>query len=255
MATTPRFHAIEMVQSVPDRKKDGDCHPIHEIIAILGGTYEAMAQGKRVTAETGDIVCYPANLSHMPLLGTDGAVRFYVLQWEDDGGDLSADRRLKVRDTQGRMLVTLNWMWQLYPARDKEDRRMLDRLLQVFLGEHRRLSRSLEEDDESADGAIAEAIHYLERDFYRALNVEEVSRVAGLSVPHFIRRFRKATGRTPGRFLQDMRIAAAINLLSSTKLTREEISRRVGFNSVSHLHALVRRSTGRTLDELRRSAK
>ncbi|GAA0350426.1 AraC family transcriptional regulator [Actinoallomurus spadix] len=61
------------------------------------------------------------------------------------------------------------------------------------------------------------------------LTLADVAAEVHLSVYHFIRVFREATGETPHRFLTRLRIEQARRLLTGTDLTVERIAERCGF--------------------------
>lgn len=68
-------------------------------------------------------------------------------------------------------------------------------------------------------------------DYHRP--VEAAARAAGFSVFHFIRRFRRETGMTPGEFLLRYRIVNAMNLLSSAAVSIAAIGRTVGYRDAA----------------------
>lgn len=63
------------------------------------------------------------------------------------------------------------------------------------------------------------------------LTLADIAAEAHLSVYHFIRVFRAATGETPHRFLTRLRIERAQRLLSDGTLTIGQIAERCGFSS------------------------
>lgn len=69
------------------------------------------------------------------------------------------------------------------------------------------------------------------------LTLAEIAAEAHLSVYHFIRVFREATGETPHRYLTRLRIERARRLLSGSTLTIGQIAERSGFGSPGSLSA------------------
>jgi AraC family transcriptional regulator len=63
------------------------------------------------------------------------------------------------------------------------------------------------------------------------LTLADIAAEVHLSVYHFIRVFREATGETPHRFLTRLRIEQAQRLLADTSLTLSQIAERCGFSS------------------------
>ncbi|MFG3257138.1 helix-turn-helix domain-containing protein [Streptomyces sp. NPDC048172] len=85
------------------------------------------------------------------------------------------------------------------------------------------------------------------------LTLADIAAEAHLSVYHFIRVFREATGETPHRYLTGLRVERARRLLADTDLTVARIADRCGFSSPGSLsatflaHVGVRPSTYRKI--------
>ncbi|MGC7095055.1 helix-turn-helix domain-containing protein [Amycolatopsis lurida] len=79
--------------------------------------------------------------------------------------------------------------------------------------------------------AVRRAAAFMRERLAEPLTVAEIAAEANLSVYHFIRVFRDATGETPHRFLTRLRIERARRLLSDTELTIAQIAGRCGFAS------------------------
>nr|WP_157168209.1 AraC family transcriptional regulator [Streptomyces typhae] len=77
--------------------------------------------------------------------------------------------------------------------------------------------------------AVRQAVAVMRERLAEPLTLAEVAAEVRLSVYHFIRVFREATGETPHRFLTRLRIEEARRLLSRTGLTVGEIAERCGF--------------------------
>jgi len=98
-------------------------------------------------------------------------------------------------------------------------------LLRAWPAERRqRLERLL-----SGGLQFASVIHYIENHLAEPLGNEVLAEICHLSVSHFTRSFRKATGQTPAQYLQDRRIAAAAHALSFTDESIEHIAGQTGF--------------------------
>jgi AraC-like DNA-binding protein len=87
---------------------------------------------------------------------------------------------------------------------------------------------------------------HIEKHYARPLTIEQLARMAGLSVFHFIRAFRAAHGQTPHQFLRDRRLERAKELLVTTAMPVTEVCAAVGFQSLGSFSTLFRKSTGET---------
>jgi transcriptional regulator GlxA family with amidase domain len=86
----------------------------------------------------------------------------------------------------------------------------------------------------------------MDRHYAEPLAIRQLARLAGLSVHHFIRAFRSATGQTPHQYLRARRIDRARELLVTTPMPVTEICDAVGFQSLGSFSALFRRLSGET---------
>jgi transcriptional regulator GlxA family with amidase domain len=89
----------------------------------------------------------------------------------------------------------------------------------------------------------------IERDF----TMDELASAAGLSPRTFARRLASVCCLSPVRFAQRLRIEAAERLLETTRLSVDEVARRVGYAEPSTLRRLIRREARRSPAELRRA--
>ena len=85
--------------------------------------------------------------------------------------------------------------------------------------------------------------NYIEENLGNPIALHELAGLACVSVRHFERAFRQSLGVPPHRYVLERRVSAARDLLlSHPKLNIEEIARKLGFSSSSHLSsAFVRR--------------
>lgn len=74
------------------------------------------------------------------------------------------------------------------------------------------------------------------------ISLAELAAVAGLSVFHFARVFKQATGKSPHSFVNDRRLARACMLLRTPSLPLAGIAKACGFASQAHFTAAFRRA-------------
>ena len=84
---------------------------------------------------------------------------------------------------------------------------------------------------------------YAHRHLGEPIGVEDLARAAGLSRYHFSRRFRAATGTSPGHWLIQQRLTAALRLLT-TDLPLSDIARRCGFADAGYFGKTFARAYG-----------
>lgn len=81
--------------------------------------------------------------------------------------------------------------------------------------------------------------------------IADATRTTGLSVRTFERRFAKATGMSPIKYLQNLRIEQACLQLESTDLAVDAISTLVGYEDLAFFRTVFRRVTGMTPTDYR----
>jgi transcriptional regulator GlxA family with amidase domain len=74
--------------------------------------------------------------------------------------------------------------------------------------------------------------------------VENMARARHMSSRNFIRRFKSATGLTPGDYLRATRIAIAKQLLESGARSVQTVCEAVGYEDAAFFRALFKRHTG-----------
>jgi AraC family transcriptional regulator len=87
--------------------------------------------------------------------------------------------------------------------------------------------------------------NYIEENLGNPISLRELAELACVSMRHFERAFRQSSGAPPHRYVLERRVSAARDLLlSQPNLPIEEIARRLGFSSSSHLSAAFSRRMG-----------
>ena len=84
---------------------------------------------------------------------------------------------------------------------------------------------------QSADDEFAALHDWINRHLADAISLPSLARQAGMSERSFSRRYAEATGLTPGRAVERLRVEAARRLLSESRLPVKRISQRCGFGS------------------------
>ncbi|CAN5394746.1 hypothetical protein BH09VER1_BH09VER1_08390 [soil metagenome] len=96
------------------------------------------------------------------------------------------------------------------------------------------------------DGRAGDAVEVVQKicqtRFREPLGLKELAAQAEVSREHLTRIFTERVGVSPARYLRQMRLAAARNILSSPQVTQKEAADRAGFSSVQALQRALRKS-------------
>ena len=93
------------------------------------------------------------------------------------------------------------------------------------------------------DNQVLKAQELIENDYARIACIDDIARDVGISPRHFKRRFKKATGDLPIKYLQKVRIEAAKEQLETTAGSLEQITLAVGYKDVSSFCRLFKQHT------------
>lgn len=104
---------------------------------------------------------------------------------------------------------------------------------------------------EHNDDAVRAAEHFLQANFRTNIPVDDLAERVGMSSRTFLRRFKAATGRLPGAYLQTVRVETAKTMLERDRASVQSIACAVGYEDVSFFRALFKRTTGMTPAEYR----
>jgi AraC family transcriptional regulator len=103
-----------------------------------------------------------------------------------------------------------------------------------------------------ADSRLRQVVEYIEENLADDVSLDTLAGIAGLSPNYFLAAFRQATGRTPHRYVTELRVARACELLHDPRRPITEVSLAVGFSSQSHLTEVFRRTMKTTPAAYRR---
>lgn len=101
--------------------------------------------------------------------------------------------------------------------------------------------------------SIEPAIEYIENHYNQNFTVQTLAELCHCSESGFFKLFKKATNVTPVSYKHNIMIQNALELLSHTNMSVEEISAQVGFSSSNHFRTVFFKLTGKTPKELRKS--
>lgn len=100
-------------------------------------------------------------------------------------------------------------------------------------------------------GSLAPTLQWIKENYRRDLDNESLAAHAATSLRNFARVFKREVGTTPARFIEQIRLEAAVKLLEETSQPVEAIARECGFQSGEHLRLTIARRFGITPGQYR----
>jgi AraC-like DNA-binding protein len=86
---------------------------------------------------------------------------------------------------------------------------------------------------------------HINANFKNHISLEEIADKVSMTVPAFCRYFKKATGKTFTKLVNEFRVVHATKLLSESQMTITDICFECGFNNFSHFNKLFNEFTGK----------
>jgi len=100
----------------------------------------------------------------------------------------------------------------------------------------------------STAGALSEpvawSVKHISQNYSQPIRLDEMARRVGLSKYHFLRKFQKELGMTPGAFLQRYRICRAMDRLLESDEAIQTIAREVGYQDAASFSRAFLRTVG-----------
>ncbi|MEZ5956763.1 MAG: helix-turn-helix domain-containing protein [Hyphomonadaceae bacterium] len=101
------------------------------------------------------------------------------------------------------------------------------------------------------DARIRKVESHIQRHFRDDLCVDDLAERFGMSGRTLLRRFKAATGRLPGAYVQAVRVEMAKAILERERTSVQSVASAVGYEDVSFFRSIFKRCTGMTPGEYR----
>jgi transcriptional regulator GlxA family with amidase domain len=102
-----------------------------------------------------------------------------------------------------------------------------------------------------SDDKIRETEEFLQQHFDSDVSIGSLAERVGMGPRNFIRRFKAATGRVPGAYIQTLRMSAAREMLEHGTSSIQAVSSKIGYGDIGFFRNLFKRHTGMTPGEYR----
>ena len=102
------------------------------------------------------------------------------------------------------------------------------------------------------NSVIEPAINYIESNYTVNISISTLAELCHISVSTLFEQFKRLYGVTPIAYKHNIMIQYAIDLISNTRMSIEEISGVVGFSSSNYFRKVFIKLTGKTPKELRK---
>ncbi|WP_324718992.1 AraC family transcriptional regulator [Salinimicrobium sp. HB62] len=249
-------------------------HPEIELVYVKNGSGKRQIGSHISYYSNGDLILIGSNLPHCGLTdGLTGNENETVIQIKPDflGNqffDIPEMKNIKALFERAAMGIVYNGISKNVIGEKMEllkDLPPLERLLGLLEILHL-LEGSEEYSILNAQGFILETelqdnqrvnviFNFVKEEFQRSITLEEVAKKVSMTVPAFCRYFKKITGKTFTRFVNEYRLVHAAKLLHEKQISITEICFESGFNNFSHFNKQFKKFTGKSPSVYRNELK
>ena len=96
---------------------------------------------------------------------------------------------------------------------------------------------------------------YVNKNFQRHISLDEIAGEVSMTVPAFCRYFKKATGKTFTKLVNEYRVVHATKLLSESQMSVTDICFECGFNNFSYFNKVFNEITSKSASNYRKEIK
>ena len=155
-------------------------------------------------------------------------------------------------DTFGKINSMITELHHEFHAHSIGYQTMINALFLQLITELSRYYEATDAPDMRSDTSLAGSVAFIENHFREELSLDELSEMAGMSTRHFRRIFHDIYGTSPIKYINTLRIQAAIRLLQTTGLSVTEIAMRVGYSDGNYFSSKFHQATGCSPREYRK---
>ena len=224
--------------------------PNHGLMYILcDGVHIEYPDAENETFEKGDIIYIPEGLNYKArFLGEGEHLDALLINFSVIGELPPCDRIKKLKtDAGGEYTEPFYKIISLYTKTKNYRYSVMEQFYRLL----HKISTDIEGGRDSGYDDILPAINYASLHINERIYVSELAKLCMLSETAFRKRFSAYTGKSPARYVTELKIEKARELLKSSDITIEAIVSELGFYDSAHFHKVFRRENGVSPSEYR----
>jgi AraC family transcriptional regulator len=254
-----RFDGIELADmrpTVPRHEVHAHTHDEAHLLVLHRGAYLSSAQGMPAVCIEPVVILNPPGTHHRDCFHSLDDARFLTISLDPalwDQADAGASLPMHASRLSSLALPGAYRLWRQLVDLDDASTLAIEAEVQELLAR----SAGASEPSARASGTawLARARARLQDDVGNVPGIAELAREAGLHPVYFARAFRRAYGCSPGDYLRQRRVEAAIVVLCGGTWPLSEVAGACGFADQSHMSHALRRAIGLSPLQLRRLSR
>jgi AraC family transcriptional regulator len=225
-------------------------HELAYVTLVLKGDYLEGDRGKLDTLQPFNAVFNPSGVQHATVIGPAGASFFTIELRDQHLRQLGARLPLQTKFDRGAGAM----LWpalRLYSdfKRQTADPLVIESHVLELLG----AVAEFASEEKNSPRWLGHVKERMQEEFREPLRMRDLAKDARVHPVHLARAFRAHEGRTPGDYLQRLRVRAACHLLRDRDYPLAIIAAECGFADQSHFTRVFRKFTETTPAQFRRT--
>ncbi|KQC34594.1 AraC family transcriptional regulator [Nonlabens sp. YIK11] len=111
------------------------------------------------------------------------------------------------------------------------------------------------ETDHQNNSKMETIYKHINQNFKEHISLDEIADKVSMTVPAFCRYFKKSTGKTFTKLVNEYRVVHATKLLAESPMSISDVAFECGFNNFSHFNKLFKEVTGKSASKYRAGLK
>lgn len=233
-------------------------HPhLAEILLLYGGAGIYMIDGRRYTAQKGDLILYNSHVVHDEHGGSGSGLGIYCIAVSGlcvDGlpqGHILPASLSPIQSTGD----DFDEFMALFGAIEKEAPTHPETAHYLTLSLLTKISAHLAEHGKKEEAAVPSTVRaaraYIDQNYKDAICLEDIARATHTNPYYLAHLFKEEVGLPPMKYVALRRIGEAQNLLINTEMTVTQIAAQVGYNNSNYFQSVFKRAMGITPREYR----
>ena len=212
---------------------------------IKNGYAKFLYNGKTIYAYKGDLIYIAYETRYQSIWYGSPDIEWYSIDFDFNSKYAFYEFRFQIlRDYPSELFEI---MYQTYKTSPMLSVSFFYRLLDDIYGKLKATSKA------SAYPVIEPAVRFIEENYKKSFSIKSLAELCHISESGFFKIFKEVTGVTPVTYKHNIMIQHAIDMISNTTLSIEEISGLAGFPSSNYFRKVFADMTGTTPKKLRKN--
>ncbi len=211
---------------------------------VKKGHAKFLYKGKTLYANPGDLIYISSKTMYQSIWLGSPDIEWYYIDFEFSSKHAFGDYQFQILKSYSTDLFE-----KMYLSYENSPMLCISYFYELLDDIYKKLERSY---STASYNNVASAIEYIEANYNKKISVNTLAELCHSSQSGLFKLFKKATGVSPITYKHNIMIQHAISLITSTDMSIEEISEKVGFSSSNYFRKIFIKLTKKTPKQLRK---